>query len=120
MRDSAGYIHLKYLSVACFSLSLAACFGRGAYFAVNASYSAQPQYSAPDKSGNQHMFVCNVIVGKYTKGTSSMKIAPPLDPSGNTHLLYDSLVDNPTNPTIFVAMTDCQAYPKYLLTFSRK
>lgn len=46
-----------------------------------------------------------------------MKIAPPLDPSGNTHLLYDSLVDNTANPTIFVAMTDCQAYPKYLVTF---
>lgn len=46
-----------------------------------------------------------------------MKIAPPLDPSGNTHLLYDSLVDNPANPTIFVAMADWQAYPKYLIIF---
>ena len=108
------------LSVACFSFSLAACYGKGAYFAVNASYSAQPQYSAPDVLGNQHMFVCNVIIGKYTQGKSSMKIAPPLDPSGNTHLLYDSLVDNPANPTIFVAMTDCQAYPKFLITFNRK
>ena len=94
---------------------LAACFGRGAYFAVNASYSAQEQYSAPDKSGNQHMFVCNVVIGEYTQGKSSMKVAPPL--SGNTHLLYDSLVNNTANPSIFVAMTDCQAYPKYLITF---
>ena len=100
-----------------FILLLAACFGRGAYFALNAPYSAQEKYAAPDSSGNQHMFVCNVLIGEFTQGNSSMKIAPPLDPKSNSLILYDSLVDRTQNPTIFVAMTDSQAYPEYLITF---
>ena len=115
MYDSDIHFEVFFYLLHVFSLSLAACFGKGAYFAVNASYSAQEKYSTPDKSGNQHMFVCNVIIGKYTQGTSAMRVAPQLDP--NTHLLYDSLVNNTVNPAIFVAMTDCQAYPKYLITF---
>jgi len=61
------------------------------------------------------MFVCNVLIGQYTQGNSSMKTAPQLNPSSN--LLYDSLVDRMQDPTIFVAMTDSQAYPEYLITY---
>ena len=93
----------------------AAYFGMGVYFAVNASYSAQEKYSAADKDGNQHMFVCDVIVGKYTQGKRDMKVAPPLQPGSKD--VFDSLVDNATAPTIFVAMTDAQVYPEYLITF---
>ena len=87
----------------------------GVYFAVNASYSAQAKYSAPDKDGKQHMFVCDVIVGKYTQGKKGMKVAPPLQPGSKD--VFDSLVDNVSAPTIFVAMTDAQVYPEYLITF---
>ena len=31
--------------------------------------------------------------------------------------LYDTLVDNVGSPTIFVAMKDSQAYPRYWITF---
>ena len=31
--------------------------------------------------------------------------------------LYDTLVDDVAKPTIFVAMKDSQAYPKYWITF---
>ncbi|XP_043101598.1 protein mono-ADP-ribosyltransferase PARP15 [Puntigrus tetrazona] len=31
--------------------------------------------------------------------------------------LYDSVVDNMQNPTMFVVFHDCQAYPDYLITF---
>ena len=90
-------------------------FGVGVYFAVSASYSAQPRYSVVDRDGNQHMFVCNVIVGEYTKGGKSMKSAPSLQLGGAD--VYDSLVDDVNHPTIFVAMSDAQAYPEYLITF---
>lgn len=46
-----------------------------------------------------------------------MKVAPPLDASRNKHLLFDTLVDNVTNPTIYVVMSDSQAYPEYVVTF---
>ena len=95
----------------------AAVFGKGVYFAARANYSAQRKYAVPDESGYQYMFICNVIVGMYTKGDKTMKIAPPLDPDRNKHLLFDTLVDNLTNPNIYVAMSDSQAYPEYLVTF---
>ena len=82
---------------------------------MNASYSAQKKYSAPDNDGNQHMFVCNVVVGKFTLGKNGMNVAPPLQPGSKD--VFDSLVDNVATPTIFVAMTDAQVYPEYLVTF---
>ena len=95
----------------------AACYGKGTYFAKNASYSAQAQYSAPDSSKNKHILVCNLLVGRYTKGDQTMKIAPALDKANPHSELYDTLVDDEKNPTIFVAMTDGQAYPNYLIIF---
>ena len=98
-----------------FLLSTAAAFGKGVYFAVNASYSARSQYAVPDSSGQQRIFVCNVVIGAYTKGSREMKIAPHLP--NNPHVLYDTLASDEKNPTIFVAMSDSQAYPEYLITF---
>jgi poly [ADP-ribose] polymerase 10/14/15 len=70
----------------------------------------------PDKdTGNQHMFVCNVLIGEYTKGTRDMKVAPPLRPGSKD--VFDTLVNNEKDPTIFVALTDAQAYPEYMITF---
>ena len=82
------------------------------YFAANASYSAQSKYAALDKDGNQSMFICQVIIGKYTQGTKGMKVA-----TQDSKEAYDTLVENVDKPTIFVAMTDAQAYPEYLVTF---
>ena len=109
---------IMYYIVSSFFFITAAYFGKGVYFAVNAWYSAQPKYSAPDKDGNQHMFVCRVLVGEYTVGKAHMKVAPPLHPGSKD--VFDSLVDNVQAPTIFVAMTDAQVYPEYLITFKVK
>jgi len=46
-------------------------YGDGVYFAVNASYSANPSYSVPDEYGHQRMFLCRVLVGEHCRGTSS-------------------------------------------------
>ena len=93
---------------------IAAIFGCGVYFALEANYSARDQYSVPSSDGIKYMFICSVIIGEYTIGTSEMKIAPPLAPGSD--LLYDTLVDK-DKPTIFVALTDGQAYPDYLVSF---
>ena len=98
----------------------AAVFGKGVYFAARAKYSAQEKYAALDANGYQNMFICHVIVGKYTKGDKTMKVAPPLDPGKNEHLLFDTLVDNTAKPTVYVVMSDSQAYPEYLVTFKSR
>ena len=102
------------IGICCISFSSAAFYGNGVYFAVNSSYSAQTKYAAPDKDGIQSMFICRVIIGKYTLGKKGMKMAPLLPGSNET---YDTLVENEAKPTIFVTMADAQAYPEYLVTF---
>ena len=96
------------------SFPLASDYGQGVYFAVNSNYSADNKYAKPDKDGLQSMFICRVIIGKYTLGKKGMKMAPLL-PGSNER--YDTLVNDQAKPTIFVTMTDAQAYPEYLVTF---
>ena len=88
------------------------------YFAVKASYSAQNNYSEPDAGGNKHMFLARVLTGVYAKGDKNMKAPPPKDPSKNSVVLYDSVVDDMVSPTIFVLFHDAQCYPEYLITFT--
>ncbi|XP_042615376.1 protein mono-ADP-ribosyltransferase PARP15-like [Cyprinus carpio] len=91
----------------------ATVYGHGTYFAVNASYSAQPTYAVPAADGTQLMFVARVLTGYYTQGQGDMR-TPPVRVAPD---LYDSVVDNIQNPSMFVVFHDCQAYPDYLITF---
>ncbi len=84
---------------------------------MEAAYSAQDKYAVPDSSGLQYMFVCRMIVGEYTQGHQKMATAPLL--TADSKEVYDSLVDNIDTPTIFVAMTDAQVYPEYLISFKK-
>ncbi|XP_064602045.1 protein mono-ADP-ribosyltransferase PARP14-like [Liolophura sinensis] len=91
----------------------ATAFGNGVYFAVNANYSASNTYSRPDGQGHKRMYQTRVLVGDHTQGRSGM-IVPP-NKSGP--ILYDSVVDNPANPSMYIIFHDAQAYPDYLVTF---
>lgn len=91
----------------------ATAFGDGVYFAVNASYSCQTRYSPADGLGNRHIYLCKVLTGEYTLGKNGLRV-PPVK---NNHILYDSLVDNTTNPGMYIIFNDTQAYPEYLITF---
>ncbi|XP_028285099.1 protein mono-ADP-ribosyltransferase PARP14-like [Parambassis ranga] len=94
----------------------ATLFGHGTYFAVKASYSANPTYSSPAADGSQVMIVARVLTGVYTLGHSNMKIPPPCN-GQQRHDLYDSVVDSMNNPSMYIVFTDNQAYPDYLITF---
>ncbi|XP_062372598.1 protein mono-ADP-ribosyltransferase PARP14-like [Sardina pilchardus] len=94
----------------------ATVYGLGTYFAVNASYSANPTYSRPEADGTQLMFVARVLAGSYTLGGSDMRVPPPVSPQ-QPDIRFDSLVDNHQNPSMFVVFHDSQAYPDYLITF---
>ncbi|XP_053420842.1 protein mono-ADP-ribosyltransferase PARP14 isoform X2 [Nycticebus coucang] len=94
----------------------AVAYGKGTYFAVNASYSASDIYSKPDGNGKKHMYYVRVLTGVYTVGNHSL-IVPPSKNSQNPTDLYDTVTDNMQNPSLFVVFYDYQAYPEYLITF---
>lgn len=50
----------------------ATAYGKGVYFARDASYSAHHMFSVPDNKGNQYMMACRVVVGEYCRGKVSL------------------------------------------------
>ena len=91
-------------------------YGHGVYFARDASYSAQDRYSPPDANGEKYMYLTRVLVGEFTVGDSSVIVPPPKHPQDHT-ILFDSVVDDTTDPEIFVVFNDAQAYPEHLIVF---
>ncbi|XP_008050998.1 poly [ADP-ribose] polymerase 15 [Carlito syrichta] len=94
----------------------AVAYGKGTYFATDASYSANDTYSKPDSNGRKHMYVVRVLTGNYTQGYAGLVTPPPKNPHNPTDL-FDSVTDDTTYPTLFVIFFDNQAYPEYLITF---
>jgi Poly(ADP-ribose) polymerase catalytic domain/WWE domain len=87
-----------------------ATYGKGSYFARDASYSCR--YAVPDSSGIQHVFMCRMVVGDWCSGSQD-QLTPNSKPGGG---LYDSTVDDIADPEIFVSYHDAQVYPEYLLS----
>jgi hypothetical protein len=90
-------------------------YGKGVYFARDASYSSNETYSAPDSKGIQRMFLCRAIVGDWCRGVEG-QLTPDAKPH-NTLELFDSTVDNVSKPSIFVIYHDAQSFPEYLISF---
>ena len=92
-------------------------YGKGCYFAVQSSFSVRYSSAQADQS-TQCMFVARVLTGDFCVGNESMKTAPEKPSSWETPQKYDSIVDDETNPLIFVVFKDTSAYPNYLITFT--
>ena len=84
--------------------------GKGSYFATQASYSAA--YTDCNK-----LFVARIIPGEFTQGDPSFCKPPPKDRKRPLENFYDSCVDDPNHPDIFVIFTHQQAYPEYILEY---
>ena len=99
----------------------ATVYGKGCYFARDASYSYRPTYSRPDASGVQRMFLARVVVGEPQPAPGrDNQIVPDVIPGSN--LRYDSTVglfgsDTVADASIYVTYHDGQAYPEYLIKF---
>uniref|UniRef100_A0AAR2ILD6 Poly [ADP-ribose] polymerase n=1 Tax=Pygocentrus nattereri TaxID=42514 RepID=A0AAR2ILD6_PYGNA len=91
--------------------------GDGTYFAREAWYSCQDQYSNPDENGLKYIYRARVVTGAMCKSRKGMKEPDPLDPKDPQAGLHDCAVDNVPNPFIFVVFCDAGAYPDYLITF---
>uniref|UniRef100_A0A8C5JS33 Poly [ADP-ribose] polymerase n=1 Tax=Junco hyemalis TaxID=40217 RepID=A0A8C5JS33_JUNHY len=96
----------------------AANYGNGTYFAVNANYSAHDTYSRPDVNGKKYMYLARVLVGEYSLGIKG-SITPAQKNVSNSVDLYDSSTDNVSHPSMFIIFNDIQAYPEYLITFTK-
>ncbi|NWX59781.1 PAR14 polymerase, partial [Promerops cafer] len=96
----------------------AANFGNGTYFAVNASYSANDLYSKPDVNERKYMYLARVLVGEYSLGKKG-SITPARKNVSNSVDLFDSSTDNVSQPSMFIIFNDIQAYPEYLITFTK-
>ena len=64
------------------------------------------------------MYLARVLVGQYCVGNSAMMVPPPKNLS-TPEILYESVVDNLTDPSIFAVFYDNQCYPEYLITMQR-
>ena len=95
----------------------ATAYGKGVYFARDAHYSANRTYAVPNSAGLQFIFLCRVVVGEYCRGKKDALVPDVRDVA--TDRLYDSTVDNMTNPSLYVTYHDAQAYPEYLIAFSQ-
>ena len=93
-------------------------FGKGVYFARDASYSTYPLYCAPDAKDIQTVFLVRVVVGEYCKGYKHA-VTPDVRNAAKNQL-YDSTVDSVNAPSIFVTYHDAQAYPEYCIKFTQK
>ncbi|XP_033107607.1 protein mono-ADP-ribosyltransferase PARP11-like [Anneissia japonica] len=93
-----------------------AAYGQGAYFARKAKYSND--YAEANICNMKKMFVARALVGVYTLGTRDMRRPPYKDLLDRTKGMYDTCVDNISNPNIFVIFDNHQVYPEYLITYS--
>ncbi|XP_046555389.1 protein mono-ADP-ribosyltransferase PARP14-like [Haliotis rubra] len=93
-------------------------FGKGVYFATEASYSAKKELSPKDDQGFKYIYLCQVLTGNFTKGDEKMLDAPFMD-KGNS-IRYDTVVDNVKSPTMHVVFRDTQAYPEYLFVIKER
>ncbi|NWX50827.1 PAR12 polymerase, partial [Steatornis caripensis] len=90
-------------------------YGKGIYFARDASYSHG--YCDPAVKTNV-MFVARVLVGDYVKGNAAY-VRPPTK-SVDGLRFYDSCVDNELNPSIFVVFEKYQIYPEYIIDYKEE
>lgn len=92
------------------------CYFLGSYFARDAQYSHNYcQGTAKTKT----MFVAQVLVGDFVTGHATYN-RPPARASGSTNCYYDSCVDKPLDPSIFVIFEKHQIYPAYMIEYAEE
>ncbi|NXE89638.1 PAR12 polymerase, partial [Menura novaehollandiae] len=87
-------------------------YGKGIYFARDASYSHA--FCQPTEQGHV-MFVARVLVGDSVKGSADY-VRPPRK-AGHGLWFYDSCVDDELNPAVFVLFEKHQVYPEYIIEY---
>ena len=91
-------------------------YGKGVYFARDASYCLDGNYSQVEYENDykeyQYLLYSRVIIGDICNGSSNMTVSPY---KNNAYVHYETMVDNVKDPTIFSVTTDGQALPVVLI-----
>jgi hypothetical protein len=83
-------------------------YGKGSYFAVNASYSRE--YAPPASDEVSFMLICSVLIGEIEVYGHNK----PIDT-----LRHDNSVDNSKSPSIYVTPYQYGAIPRFIVAFHR-
>ncbi|XP_075062542.1 protein mono-ADP-ribosyltransferase TIPARP-like [Mixophyes fleayi] len=94
-----------------------AVYGKGCYFATDASYAHR--YSPATSDGYHFMFLAKVLVGRPSLGKSSFVRPPSINPEDPASLLYDSCVNKTENPDIFIVFDNDQFYPYFIIRYQK-
>ena len=94
-------------------------WGRGNYFAVNASYSNS--FAHTDKDGVRQMLMANVLTGHSHQCNSDRSLTkPPFRPSqgvGTVKCRYDSVCGFTGGSKVYITYDNDRAYPAYLISY---
>ena len=93
-------------------------WGKGNYFAVNASYS--DNYSHPCAGGRRQMLVAKVLTGyEYTCSSDPSLTKPPFrEAAGSIRRRYDCVSGTTGGSQVYITYENDRAYPAYLITYS--
>ena len=91
-------------------------WGRGNYFAVNASYS--DRYSHHCGGRIYQMLVANVLTGySYYSPSKHFQQPPKRDTIRGITVHYDSVFGHTDGSTVYITYDNDKAYPAYLVTY---
>ena len=63
------------------------------------------------------MIAARVYVGRYAAGRRTYRKPPPLHPAQPYSATFDSCVNYPDDPTLFVVFDSSQCYPEHFITY---
>jgi len=97
----------------------AGLWGKGVYFAADASYSCN-SYSHTKGNGVHSIIVAEVAVGNYYDygNTTNMSLLHPPNLPNDNYKRYDSVSGITGGTKVYIIYSSNQAYSKYLITYS--